>query len=193
MTVKELRPILEVLDENIEVEFSIVNHSRQDSPKMENRDVYRHRESFSSRSSKDGNRDVYRTCGSFTFGHAKYIVDPQGLNVECWPIYNSVGLIGYLRKTNIISICDKDQARTKDFKYWKRVSRHEDQLLQAIVDFVCVEYDSYRKEFQTLFTLEDDWYFASDDYPEFDDEEEEEDYWNTYHDKGIVPLVYFVK
>lgn len=193
MTVKELRPILEVLDENIEVEFSIVNHSRQDSQKMENRDVYRHRESFSSRSSKDGNRDVYRTCGSFTFGHAKYIVDPQGLNVECWPIYNSVGLIGYLRKTNIISICDKNQARTKDFKYWKRVSRHEDQLLQAIVDFVCVEYDSYRKEFQTLFTLEDDWYFASDDYPEFDDEEEEEDYWNTYHDKGIVPLVYFVK
>lgn len=76
------------------------------------------------------------------------------------------------------------QVRTKGFKYWKRVSRHEDQLLQAIVDFVCVEYDSYRKEFQTLFTLEDD-------YPEFDDEEE--DYWNTYHDKGIVPLVYFVK
>ena len=28
-----------------------------------------------------------------------------------------------------------------------------------------------------------------DDYPEFD--EEEEDYWNTYHD--IVPLVYFAK
>ena len=193
MTVKELKPILEILDENIEVEFSIVNHSRQDSPKMENRDVYRHRESFSSRSFKDGNRDVYRTCGSFTFGHARYIVDPQGLNVECWPIYNSVGLIGYLRKTNIISICDKDQARTKGFKYWKRVSRHDDQLLQAIVDFVCVEYDSYRNEFQTLFTLEDDWYFASDDYPEFDDEEEEEDYWNTYHNKGIVPLVYFVK
>ena len=193
MTVKELKPILEALDENIEVEFAIVNHSRQDSPKMENRDVYRHRESFSSRSSKDGNRDVYRTCGSFTFGHARYIVDPQGLNVECWPIYNSVGLIGYLRKTNIISICDQNQARTKGFKYWKRVSRHEEQLLQAIVDFVCVEYDSYRKEFQTLFTLEDDWYFASDDYPEFDDEEEEEDYWNTYHNKGIVPLVYFVK
>jgi hypothetical protein len=63
------------------------------------------------------------------------------------------------------------------------LERHEDQLLQAIV----VEYDSYRKEFQTLFTLEDD--FAMDDYPEFD--EEEEDYWNTYHD--IVPLVYFAK
>ena len=193
MKVKELRPILEVLDENIEVEFSIVNHSRQDSPKMENRDVYRHRESFSSRFSKEGNRDVYRTCGSFTFGHAKYIVDPQGLSVECWPIYNSVGLLGYLRKTNIISICDKNQARTKGFKYWKRVSCHEDQLIQAIVDFVCAEYDSYRKEFQTLFTLEDDFYFVSDDYPEFDDEEEEEDYWNTYHDKGIAPLAYFVK
>ena len=180
MTVKELKPILDVLailkdlDENIKIEFSIENHFRQDPPKREN-------------------CDVYRTCGSFTFGHARYIVDPQGLKVECWPIYNSEGLLGYLRKTNIISICDQNQARTKGFKYWKRVSRHKDQLLQAIVDFVCIEYDSYRKEFQTLFTLEDDWYFAIDDYPEFDDEEEEEDYWNTYHDKGIVPLVYFVK
>ena len=175
---KELRPILEHLDGNIEVEFAIV--SQQEAPKNQET----HKNEF---------RDNYRTCGSYTFGHAKFITDPEGLNVECWPIYNSVGLFGYLRKTNIISICDQNQARTKGFKYWKRVSRHEDQLLQAIVDFVCVEYDSYRKEFQTLFTLEDDWYFAMDDYPEFDDEEEEEDYWNTYHDKGIVPLVYFAK
>lgn len=172
--VKELKPILEVLDENIEVEFSIVNHFHQELPKRKN-------------------RDVYRTCGSFIFCHARFIVDPQGLNVECWPIYNSEGLLGYLRKTNIISIYDQNQARTKGFKYWKRVSRYQDQLLQAIADFVCVEYDSYRDEFQTLFTSEDDWYFAMDDYPEFDDEEEEEDYWNTYHNKGIVPLVYFVK
>lgn len=172
MKVKELKPILEVLDENIEVEFSIVN--RQEPPKRET-------------------RDVYRTCGSFIFGHAKHVKDPEGLFVECWPIYNSEGLLGYLRKTNIISICDQNQARTKSSKYWKRVSRSQYELLQAIADFVCVEYDSYRDEFQTLFTLELDRYFAMDDYPEFDDEEEEEDYWNSYHNKGIVPVVYFVK
>lgn len=178
MTVKELRPILEHLDGDIEVEFAII--SKQET--LKNQET--HKNEF---------HDNYRTCGRYTFGYAKFITDPQGLNVECWPIYNSVGLIGYLRKTNIISICDQNQARTKDFKYWKRVPRHEDQLLQAIADFVYLEYDSYGKEFQTLFTLEDGFYFASDDYQEFDDEEEEEDYWNTYHDKDIVPLVYFVK
>lgn len=174
MKVKELKPILEVIDENIEVEFIIVNHFRQEPPKK-------------------GNSDNYRTCGSFTFGHAKYIVDPQGLSVECWPIYNSKELLGYLRKTNILSICDQNQARTKGSKYWERVSRSKYELLQAIADFVCVEYDSYRDEFQTLFTLEDGRYFAQDDYPEFDDKEEEEDYLRDYHNVGIVPLVYFVK
>lgn len=174
MKVKELKPILEVLDENIEVEFSII--SNQEPLKNELRV-----------------RDNYRTCGTYTFGHATSIEDPEGQTVECWPIYDSAGLVGYLRKTNIRSICDKNQARTKGSKYWKRVSGHNEQLLQAIADFVCVEYDSYRDEFQTLFTLELDRYFAMDDYPEFDDEEEESDYWNTYHDKGIVPVVYFVK
>lgn len=174
MKVKELKPILEVLDENIEVEFSII--SNQEPIKNELRV-----------------RDNYRTCGAFTFGHATSIEDPEGQTVECWPIYDSAGLVGYLRKTNIRSICDKNQARTKGSKYWKRVSGRNEQLLQAIADFVCVEYDSYRDEFQTLFTLELDRYFAMDDYPEFDDEEEESDYWNSYHNKGIVPVVYFVK
>lgn len=174
MKVKELKPILEVLDENIEVEFSII--SNQEPLKNELRV-----------------RDNYRTCGAFTFGHVTNIEDPDGLTVTCWPIYDSEGLVGFLRQTDIRSICDKNQARTKGSEYWKRVSGRNEQLLQAIADFVCVEYDSYRDEFQTLFTLELDRYFAMDDYPEFDDEEEESDYWNSYHDKGIVPLVYFVK
>lgn len=172
--IKELKPMLEHLDDDLEIEFSIVNHFRQDPPKR-------------------GNRDVCRTCGSFTFGHAKHIEDPEGLSVECWPIYNSEGLLGYLRKTNIGSLCDQNQARTKGSKYWKRVSRSQYELLEAISDFVCEEYDSYRDEFQTLFTLENDRYFAQDDLPEFDDKEEEEEYLRDYHSVGIVPLVYFVK
>lgn len=66
MKVKELKPILEVLDENIEVEFAIV--SQQEAPKNQET----HKNEF---------RDNYRTCGSYTFGHAKFITDPQGLNV----------------------------------------------------------------------------------------------------------------
>lgn len=45
MKVKELRSILEYLDDDIEVEFAI------------------------------------ETCGSYTFGHTKFITDPQGLSV----------------------------------------------------------------------------------------------------------------
>ena len=94
MKVKELIPILKHLDGDLEVEFTIV--SQQEAPKNQET----HKNEF---------RDNYRTCGSYTFGHAKFITDPEGLNVECWPIYNSVGLLGYLRKTNIISICDQNQ------------------------------------------------------------------------------------
>lgn len=55
MKIRELKPILEVLDENIEVEFTIV--SRQEPPKNELRV-----------------RDNYRTCG-----HATNIEDSDGL------------------------------------------------------------------------------------------------------------------
>ena len=57
MKVKELRPILEHLDGDIEVA------SQQEAPKNQET----HKNEFS---------DNYRT-----FGHAKFITDPQGLNV----------------------------------------------------------------------------------------------------------------
>lgn len=66
MKVKELRPILEHLDGDIEVEFAIV--SQQEAPKNQET----HKNEFS---------DNYRTCGSYTFGHTKFITDPQGLSV----------------------------------------------------------------------------------------------------------------
>lgn len=181
MKVKELKPILEVLDDDAEVEFTIVNHSRE--PKNE---FHKPKKEF---------RDNYRTCRPYIFGHATSIEDPSGLTVECWPIYNynSTGLVGYLRKTGIKSFCDQNHARTMDKECWKRVSRSQYELLEAISDFVCEEYDSYRDEFQTLFTLENDRYFAQDDLPEFDNEEEDQDYLREYHSIGIVPLVYFVK
>lgn len=66
MKVKELRPILEHLDGDIEVEFAIV--SQQEAPKNQET----HKNEF---------HDNYQTCGSYTFGHAKFITDPQGLDV----------------------------------------------------------------------------------------------------------------
>lgn len=65
MKVKELRPILEHLDGDIEVEFAIA--SQQEVPKNQET----HKNEF---------RDNYRTCGSYTFGHTKFITDPQGLS-----------------------------------------------------------------------------------------------------------------
>lgn len=64
MKVKELRPILEHLDGDIEIEFA----SQQEAPKNQET----HKNEF---------HDNYRTCGSYTFGHAKFITDPQGLSV----------------------------------------------------------------------------------------------------------------
>lgn len=67
MKVKELKPILEVLDDDAEVEFTIVNHSRE--PKNE---FHKPKKEF---------RDNYRTCRPYIFGHATSIKDPSGLNV----------------------------------------------------------------------------------------------------------------
>lgn len=161
MKVKELKPILEHLDENAEVEFSIVQHENE-------------------------LRDNYRTCGAFTFGCKKILQDPDGLIFECWPIYGPFGLVGYLRKTGIASICDLNQARTKGTgKYWKRVSIYMGELLKAIGEFVCKEYD--RDEFHVLFTQEGERFVIEEGL-----NDGEKKLIHSYS-VGIVPLVYFEK
>lgn len=166
MKVKELKPILEVLDENIEVEFTIV--SRQEPPKNEL-------------------RDNYRTCGVFTFGHATNIEDSDGLTVTCWPIYDSEGLIGFLRQTNIRSFCNKNQARTKGSGCWQRLSIYNGQLLKAIGEFLCEEYEDGRDEFHVLFTQELERFIVEKGLSDNKKKLIRECY------VGIVPLVYFVK
>lgn len=162
MKVKELKPILEHLDENAEIEFSIVSQQHENEL-----------------------RDNYRTCGDFTFGHDITLEDPDGLISKCWPIYGSADLVGYLRETDIGSFCNVRQARTKEKKYWKRVSIDQDELLEAIGEFLYEECGD--DEFLFLFTQEDECIIVgknlSDSQKRF----------IRYRGVGIVPLVYFEK
>lgn len=163
--VKELKPILEVLDENIEVEFTIVSHP----PKNE----------F---------RDNYRTCGDFIFGHQKSLEDPDGLFFTCWPIYGPFGLVGHLRQTGIRTFYNPSLARTVGTgKYWKRVSIYQDQLLKAIGEFICEEYTDGRDDFHVLFTQEGERFFVEKGLTDSKKISIRE------HNVGIVPLVYFAK
>lgn len=165
MKVKELKPILEHLDENAEVEFSIV--SQQETPKNEL-------------------RDNYRTCGAFTFGHKKALEDPDGLLFECWPIYGPFGLVGYLRKTGIGSLYNQSLSGTIGTgKYWKRVSIYMGELLKSIGEFVCGEYG--RDEFHVLFTQEGERFIVEEGL-----NDGEKRLVRSYS-IGIVPLVYFEK
>lgn len=165
MKVKELKPILEHLDENAEVEFSIV--SQQETPKNEL-------------------RDNYRTYGDFTFGYKKALEDPDELLFECWPIYGPFGLVGYLRKTGIVSLYNQSLSGTIGTgKYWKRVSIYMGELLKAIGEFVCGEYD--RDEFHVLFTQEGERFVIEEGL-----NDGEKKLVHSYS-VGIVPLVYFEK
>lgn len=165
MKVKELKPILEHLDENAEIEFSIV--SQQETPKNEL-------------------RDNYRTCGDFTFGYKKVLEDPDGLLFECWPIYGPFGLVGYLRKTGIGTFYSQSLSGTIGTgKYWKRVSIYMGELLKAIGEFVCKEYD--RDEFHVLFTQEGERFVIEEGL-----NDGEKKLVHSYS-VGIVPLVYFEK
>lgn len=171
MKLKELKPILEHLDENIEVKFSIVPH--QEVPKQE--------------APKNEFDDNYRTYGNFIFGHQKSLEDPEGLFFTCWPIYGPFGLVGYLRQTNTRSFCNLNKARTKGTKYWKRVSIYMDQLLKAIGEFIYDEYKDGRDDFHVLFTQEDERFFVEKGLTDNKKISIRE------HNVGIVPLVYFEK
>lgn len=165
MKVKELKPILEYLDENAEVEFSIA--SQQETPKNEL-------------------RDNYRTCGDFTFGHEITLEDLDGLFFKCWPIYGPFGLVGHLRKTGIGTFYSQSLSGTIGTgKYWKRVSIYMGELLKAIGKFVCEEYD--RDEFHVLFTQEGERFIVEEGL------NDGEKRLVSSYSVGIVPLVYFEK
>ena len=79
---------------------------------------------------------------------AEYIIcalttvsDPNGNEIKCWPISNSAGLVGYLRKKDLLQERTSSEAASRNtaFRYWKLVSNREEGLLKAIKKFIADE------------------------------------------------------
>lgn len=77
----------------------------------------------------------------YTIGAITTIEDPNGNNIKCWPISNSAGLVGYLRKKDLIQERTSSEAASRNtaFRYWKLVSNHEIALLRTIRNFIADE------------------------------------------------------
>lgn len=118
---------------------------------------------------EDDGAPVPEAAEEYTIGAITTIEDPNGNNIKCWPINNSAGLVGYLRKKDLLQVrtADAAAARNTAFRYWKLVSNTEVSLLRVIKKFVHDELDTSASLWTSEGTM-------------FGDEE------NT-----IAPLVYF--
>lgn len=69
------------------------------------------------------------------------VSDPNGNEIKCWPISNSAGLVGYLRKKDLLQERTSSEAASRNtaFRYWKLVSNREEGLLKAIRNFIADE------------------------------------------------------
>ena len=77
----------------------------------------------------------------YTIGALTTVSDPNGNGIKCWPISNSAGLVGYLRKKDLLQERTASEAASRNtaFRYWKLVSNHEEGLLKAIRKFIADE------------------------------------------------------
>lgn len=77
----------------------------------------------------------------YTIGALTTVSDPNGNAIKCWPISNSAGLVGYLRKKNLLQERTSSEAASRNtaFRYWKLVSNREEGLLKAIRRFIANE------------------------------------------------------
>ena len=77
----------------------------------------------------------------YTIGALTTVSDPNGNNIKCWPINNSAGLVGYLRKKDLLQERTSSEAASRNtaFRYWKLVSNREEGLLKAIRKFIADE------------------------------------------------------
>ena len=77
----------------------------------------------------------------YTIGALTTVSDPNGNEIKCWPISNSVGLVGYLRKKDLLQERTSSEAASRNtaFRYWKLVSNHEIALLRTIRNFIADE------------------------------------------------------
>lgn len=77
----------------------------------------------------------------YTIGVLTTVSDPNGNEIKCWPISNSAGLVGYLRKKDLLQERTSSEAASRNtaFRYWKLVSDHEIALLRTIRNFIADE------------------------------------------------------
>ena len=77
----------------------------------------------------------------YTIGALTTVSDPNGNEIKCWPINNSAGLVGYLRKKDLLQERTPSEAASRNtaFRYWKLVSNREEGLLKAIRKFIADE------------------------------------------------------
>ena len=77
----------------------------------------------------------------YTIGVLTTVSDPNGNAIKCWPISNSAGLVGYLRKKDLLQERTSSEAASRNtaFRYWKLVSNREEDLLKAIRRFIANE------------------------------------------------------
>lgn len=78
------------------------------------------------------------TLEEYTIGSLTTVSDPNGNNIKCWPINNSAGIVGYLRKKDLVQDRNSEEAAARNtaFRYWKLVSNREGGMLKAIWKFI---------------------------------------------------------
>lgn len=91
----------------------------------------------------------------YTIGALTTVSDPNGNEIKCWPISNSVGLVGYLRKKDLLQERTSSEAASRNtaFRYWKLVSNREEGLLKAIRNFIADELSMSARLWTTEGTL----------------------------------------
>lgn len=85
--------------------------------------------------------EVAPSSVEYTIGALTTVSDPNGNEIKCWPISNSAGLVGYLRKKDLLQERTSSEAASRNtaFRYWKLVSNREEGLLKAIRKFIADE------------------------------------------------------
>lgn len=91
----------------------------------------------------------------YTIGALTTVSDPNGNGIKCWPISNSAGLVGYLRKKDLLQERTSSEAASRNtaFRYWKLVSNHETALLRTIRNFIADELSMSARLWTTEGTL----------------------------------------
>ena len=91
----------------------------------------------------------------YTIGTLTTVSDPNGNEIKCWPISNSAGLVGYLRRKDLLQERTSSEAASRNtaFRYWKLVSNHEIALLRTIRNFIADELSMSARLWTTEGTL----------------------------------------